>query len=113
MTPAGWRWWSNVDHVIRELRVELARDSKIISHDPVEFHLNAVGRQLLLAGNPRAGKVFSTSLQGLREERDDGFSRLDYGSLLRDGAGSLALLAEADLKSGELLARQTPRSRRT
>jgi hypothetical protein len=56
----------------------------------------------MLGDRTRAGKVFSTSLQALRDERDDGYSRPDYGSRLRDGAGALALLAEANLTSGEI-----------
>ncbi|HYC24466.1 MAG TPA: alpha-2-macroglobulin, partial [Roseiarcus sp.] len=56
----------------------------------------------MLGDRPRAGKVFSVALRELREERDDGFSRPDYGSRLRDGAGALALLAEANLKSDEI-----------
>jgi alpha-2-macroglobulin len=56
----------------------------------------------MLGDRTRAGKIFSTSVQSLRDEHDDGYSRPDYGSLLRDSAGSLALLAEANLKSGEV-----------
>ncbi|HLH51693.1 MAG TPA: alpha-2-macroglobulin [Roseiarcus sp.] len=56
----------------------------------------------MLGDRTRAGKVFAASLQSLRDERDDGYSRPDYGSKLRDGAGALALLAEANLKGGEV-----------
>jgi uncharacterized protein YfaS (alpha-2-macroglobulin family) len=56
----------------------------------------------MLGDRTRAGKIFSTSVQSLRDEHDDGYSRPDYGSLLRDSAGSLALLAEANLKGGEV-----------
>ena len=38
----------------------------------------------------------------MRGARDNGYSRPDSGSRLRDGAGALALLAEANLKSGEI-----------
>jgi len=56
----------------------------------------------MLGDRTRAGKVFAAALQSLRNARDDGYSRPDYGSKLRDGAGALALLAEADMKSGEV-----------
>ncbi|HLW93266.1 MAG TPA: alpha-2-macroglobulin family protein, partial [Roseiarcus sp.] len=56
----------------------------------------------MLGDRARAGKVFNASLGQLRDERDDGYSRPDYGSRLRDSAGALALLAEANLKSGEV-----------
>lgn len=48
---------SNDDQIIRELRVELAGDSKIAGDDPGQFHLHAVARKL---PQPRAGfrKVF-------------------------------------------------------
>jgi alpha-2-macroglobulin len=56
----------------------------------------------MLGDRPRAARIFAGSLNQLRDERDDGFSRPDYGSRLRDGAGALALLAEANLNSGEI-----------
>ncbi|HXW19408.1 MAG TPA: alpha-2-macroglobulin, partial [Roseiarcus sp.] len=60
------------------------------------------GALAMLGDRPRAAKVFAVALNELRVERDEGLSRPDYGSRLRDGAGALALLAEADLKSGEI-----------
>jgi alpha-2-macroglobulin len=56
----------------------------------------------MLGDRARAGKVFGVALETLRGERDNGFSRPDYGSRLRDGAGVLALLAEANLTDGEI-----------
>jgi uncharacterized protein YfaS (alpha-2-macroglobulin family) len=56
----------------------------------------------MLGDRARAGKVFSAALEALRAERDNGYSRPDYGSRLRDGAGLLALLAEANLTGGEI-----------
>jgi uncharacterized protein YfaS (alpha-2-macroglobulin family) len=56
----------------------------------------------MLGDRARAGKVFAAALEALRAERDSGFSRPDYGSRLRDGAGVLALLAEANLAPGEM-----------
>ena len=56
----------------------------------------------LLGDRARAGKVFLAALDALDKEKDDGFSRPDYGSTLRDAAAVLALLAEANLSSGEL-----------
>ncbi|MGO8835665.1 MAG: alpha-2-macroglobulin family protein [Roseiarcus sp.] len=56
----------------------------------------------MLGDRARAGKVFGAALEALRAERDNGYSRPDYGSRLRDGAGVLALLAEANLAPGEI-----------
>jgi uncharacterized protein YfaS (alpha-2-macroglobulin family) len=56
----------------------------------------------MLGDRARAGKVFSAALETLRAEKDTGYSRPDYGSRLRDGAGLLALLAEANLTQGEI-----------
>ncbi len=56
----------------------------------------------MLGDRARAGKVFGAAIEALRAERDDGYSRPDYGSRLRDGAGLLALLAEANFTQGEV-----------
>jgi uncharacterized protein YfaS (alpha-2-macroglobulin family) len=56
----------------------------------------------MLGDRARAGKVFGTAIETLRAERDNGYSRPDYGSRLRDSAGLLALLAEANLNQGEV-----------
>src|SRR5690349_5722146 len=58
MLAAGRRWRSDIDHMVRELRVELARDSEISGYHPIEFHLRAVGRQLFLPGDARASQIF-------------------------------------------------------
>ena len=51
----------------------------------------------MLGDRARAGKVFAAALTALAAERDQGVSRADYGSRLRDAAAVLALLAEASL----------------
>jgi alpha-2-macroglobulin len=56
----------------------------------------------MLGDRARAGKVFAAALDGLDGERDNGYSRPDYGSRLRDSAAVLALLAEANLEKGAL-----------
>jgi len=57
-----------------------------------------IGAALAMLGDrARAGKVFAAALDALDAEKDDGLSRPDYGSRLRDGAAMLALLAEANL----------------
>ncbi|MGO9741642.1 MAG: MG2 domain-containing protein [Roseiarcus sp.] len=56
----------------------------------------------MLGDRARAGKTFAAALDALDQEKDDGFARPDYGSLLRDSAALMALIAEADLKNGEL-----------
>ncbi|MDB5571085.1 MAG: alpha-2-macroglobulin [Hyphomicrobiales bacterium] len=49
----------------------------------------------LLGDRGRAQAVFAMAGNALRESRSSRFSRADYGSRLRDGAGLLALAAEA------------------
>ncbi|HZZ61291.1 MAG TPA: alpha-2-macroglobulin [Roseiarcus sp.] len=51
----------------------------------------------MLGDRARAGKIFAAALAALEAERDQGVSRPDYGSRLRDAAAVLALLAEANL----------------
>ncbi len=51
----------------------------------------------MLGDRARAGKVFAAALAALENERNQGVSRPDYGSRLRDAAAVLALLAEANL----------------
>ncbi len=56
----------------------------------------------MLGDRARAGKLFDAALDALEGERDDGFSRPDYGSRLRDAAAVLALIAEANPAAGEI-----------
>ena len=55
----------------------------------------------MLGDRARAGKVFAAALTALDAERDQGVSRPDYGSRLRDAAAVLALIAEANLAADE------------
>ena len=62
----------------------------------------------MLGDRARAGKAFGAALAALDAERDNGVSRADYGSRLRDAAAVLALVAEANLGSdieGDAIAR--------
>jgi uncharacterized protein YfaS (alpha-2-macroglobulin family) len=51
----------------------------------------------MLGDRTRAGKAFGAALNALEAERDEGVSRPDFGSRLRDAAAVLALVAEANL----------------
>jgi uncharacterized protein YfaS (alpha-2-macroglobulin family) len=55
----------------------------------------------MLGDRARAAGAFGAALRALAAERDEGVSRPDYGSRLRDAAAVLALLAEANL-GGEI-----------
>ena len=56
-----------------------------------------IGAALSALGDRARGRTAFTSALGLlQESRDDGLSRPDYGSRLRDGAGVLALIAESN-----------------
>jgi uncharacterized protein YfaS (alpha-2-macroglobulin family) len=56
----------------------------------------------MLGDRARAGKVFAVALSALGTEKDEGVSRPDYGSRLRDAAAVLALAAEANPAAGDL-----------
>jgi alpha-2-macroglobulin len=51
----------------------------------------------MLGDQARAANAFGAALKALDGERDEGVSRPDYGSRLRDAAAVLALVAEANL----------------
>ncbi|QEL24183.1 alpha-2-macroglobulin family protein [Bosea sp. F3-2] len=56
-----------------------------------------IGAALAALGDRGRGRAAFTSALGLLQQAsDDGLSRPDYGSRLRDGAGVLALIAEAN-----------------
>ncbi len=55
----------------------------------------------MLGDRARAGRAFGAALAALDAEKDNGVSRPDYGSRLRDAAAVLALVAEANL-GGEI-----------
>jgi len=57
----------------------------------------------LLGDRGRSRTALGAAVARLAEARDDGFSRLDYGTKLRDGSGLLALLAEANADRAELV----------
>ncbi len=64
----------------------------------------------MLGDRARAGKVFSAALAALAAEKDEGISRPDYGSKLRDAAAVLALVAEANPAAGDMPADAIPRA---
>jgi alpha-2-macroglobulin len=56
-----------------------------------------IGAALAMLGDrARARTAFTAALGTLQTIRDDGISRADYGTRLRDGAGLLTLIAETD-----------------
>jgi uncharacterized protein YfaS (alpha-2-macroglobulin family) len=56
-----------------------------------------IGAALSALGDRARGRTaFGSALGLLQQASDDGFSRPDYGSRLRDGAGVLALIAESN-----------------
>jgi hypothetical protein len=86
--------------VIGDLRY-LADDKLAVFHTPLAK--GQIGAALAMLGDrARTGKVFAAALDALDAERDNGLSRPDYGSTLRDGSALLALIAEANLSQGEI-----------
>jgi len=56
----------------------------------------------MLGDRARGAKTFAHALDALDGEQDNGLSRPDYGSTLRDGAAVLALIAEANVTDDEV-----------
>jgi alpha-2-macroglobulin len=77
-------------------------DTKLAAFTTPMAQAQIGGALAMLGDRARAGKVFTAAIAALEAEKDDGLSRPDYGSRLRDGAGLLALLAEANLTNGEM-----------
>lgn len=62
-----------------------------------------IGSALALLGDrTRGAAAFASALGRLQQASDDGLSRADYGSRLRDGAALLALIAESNGDRAEL-----------
>jgi alpha-2-macroglobulin len=57
----------------------------------------------LLGDRGRSRSALGEAVTRLTAARDDGFSRIDYGTKLRDGSGLLALLAEANAERSDLV----------
>ncbi len=57
----------------------------------------------LLGDRGRSQAAFAAAVQRLRDTRDDGTYRPDYGSRLRDGAGLLALASETNASRDAVL----------
>ena len=56
----------------------------------------------MLGDKGRAGATFAAAIKALDEAKDSGYSRVDYGSVLRDSAGILGLLAESKASAPDL-----------
>lgn len=62
-----------------------------------------IGAALALLGDrTRGSAAFASALGRLQQTSDDGLSRADYGSRLRDGAALLALIAESNGDRAEM-----------
>jgi hypothetical protein len=60
------------------------------------------GALAMLGDRGRAAKVFAAADESLASLRDTEFSRTDFGSRLRDGAGVLALAVEGDADPADI-----------
>ncbi len=82
-------------------------DLRYLSDAKLEAFATPLGKAQLAAAlamlgdRARGAKAFGAALDALEAERDEGVSRPDYGSRLRDAAAVLALVAEANL-GGEI-----------
>ncbi|MBV9051433.1 MAG: alpha-2-macroglobulin family protein [Hyphomicrobiales bacterium] len=71
-----------------------AADTKIDAFKSPFARAQIAAALAFLGDKGRSQATFSSAIELLRGERDNGLSRPDYGSRLRDGAGVLALGAE-------------------
>jgi uncharacterized protein YfaS (alpha-2-macroglobulin family) len=70
-------------------------DAKIESFDTAFSRAQIAAALSLLGDRARAGKAFDAATALLQKDKKTNFSRADYGSLLRDGAGLLTLAFES------------------
>ncbi|MGO9682435.1 MAG: alpha-2-macroglobulin family protein, partial [Beijerinckiaceae bacterium] len=77
-------------------------DTQIASFDSPLARAQLGAALALLGDRGRAEKVFASAGAALATFADKPYSRPDYGSRLRDGAGFLALAAESGVASGEI-----------
>ena len=83
-------------------------DLRYVADTKIEAFATALGRAQiaaalsLLGDRGRAQTAFRNAFTTLRAERDTGFSRQDYGSVLRDSVGLLALLGETNAPRADI-----------
>jgi uncharacterized protein YfaS (alpha-2-macroglobulin family) len=87
--------------IIADLRY--AADTKLDVFESPFARAQIAAALSLLGDKGRAQTAFTSALDLLRHVKDQGVSRPDYGSRLRDGAGTLALAAESGLPQAELI----------
>jgi alpha-2-macroglobulin len=77
-------------------------DTQIASFDSPLAKAQIGAALALLGDRGRASRVFTTAGDALASFTDKAYSRPDYGSRLRDGAGLLALAAESGVAPNEI-----------
>jgi uncharacterized protein YfaS (alpha-2-macroglobulin family) len=80
--------------VIGDLRYLV--DARLDAFDTPLARAQLAAALSLLGDRPRAEKVFSSATQLLQKTKASPYSRADFGSLLRDGAGLLTLASESN-----------------
>jgi len=70
-------------------------DTKLNSFDSPLARAQLAAALAMLGDKARAERVFDSAAKRLDQQQNSRFSRADYGSRLRDGAGLLALAAES------------------
>ncbi|HYY84853.1 MAG TPA: alpha-2-macroglobulin, partial [Beijerinckiaceae bacterium] len=70
-------------------------DTKMDDFDTPLSRAQLAAALALLGDRGRAQTAFKSAVELLQEDEDDGVSRPDYGTRLRDGAGMMALASEA------------------
>jgi uncharacterized protein YfaS (alpha-2-macroglobulin family) len=87
--------------IVGDLRY--AADTKLDVFESPFARAQIAAALALLGDKGRSQATFASAIDLLRNEKDTGLSRPDYGSRLRDGAGTLALGAESGIPQDELV----------
>ena len=87
--------------IIGDLRY--AADTKLDVFESPFARAQIAAALALLGDKGRSQATFTSAFDLLRHVKDTGLSRPDYGSRLRDGAGTLALAAETGLPQDQLV----------
>jgi alpha-2-macroglobulin len=77
-------------------------DAQIGAFDSPLARAQLAGALAMLGDRGRAEKVFAAASESLVSLRDSAFSRTDFGSRLRDGAGVLALAVEGGAAAAQI-----------
>ncbi|WP_296709129.1 alpha-2-macroglobulin [Rhodoblastus sp.] len=78
-------------------------DARLDAFDTPFARAQLAAALALIGDRERAGKVFASASDFLQKSKAEPYSRADYGSLLRDGAGLLTLASESQAEQAVIV----------